>query len=148
MYDTLIFMKKNYIRIIGLFFIGLFLFACENPLKEEQKKERVLIFADDYLAETGRYVLYWDGKNEQRKYVEPGRYIVLLEIKDWQDQEYIVAEPGGKPQENNRARFEPGYWLSNDLETPFPDTFRVESGTNIPIVLSAPNRVKISIYKD
>ena len=141
-------MKKNVFKIMLLLLVGILHFACENPLEEEQKKERILIFMDEYLVESGRYILYWDGKDDERKYVEPGRYIVLLEIKDWQDQEYIVAESGGKPDANNRARLEPGYWLSNDLETPVPDTFRVESGTNFPVVLSAPNRVKISIYKD
>lgn len=139
---------KPYFRSLVIVFILLFLTACENPLKEEQKKERVLIFFDEYVRETGRYILYWDGKDENRNYVDPGRYIVLLEIKDWQDQEYIVVQDGGKAGKNNQSRFEPGYWLSNDLEVPFPDTFRVASGTNIPFVLSGPNPVTISIYKD
>lgn len=122
--------------------------SCENPLKEDKKKELVITFIDDYFLDTGRYVFFWDGKDENRKYVRPGRYIVLLEIKDQQDQEYITAEEGGKAETNDQSHFEPGYWIDHDLEEPYPEPFRVQSGINIPVLIAEPTRAKISIYKD
>ncbi len=142
-------MKKKHIgfhAVILLVFVALL--QCSNPLKDEKRKELVLVFIDDYLVDTGRYVFYWNGKGDDNEYVLPGKYIILLEIKSWQDQECVDIKDGGKAGENDKSRFEPGYWLDNDLQEPFPNPFRVKSGVNIPILLSAPSRVKISIYKD
>jgi len=135
---------------IYLFFILLLaaLLSCSNPFKSEKKKELVLEFINDYLPDTGRYIFFWNGRDDNNKYVEPGRYIVLLEIKSWQDQEYITALEGGKERANDQSRYEPGYWIDHDLETPFPDTFHVAAGVNIPILLASPARVKISIFRD
>lgn len=141
-------MKAKLIILCVVTLAAFIALQCSNPLEEEKKKERVLLFIDDYLVDTGRYIFYWDGKGEDRNYVAPGKYIILLEIKDWQDQEYVEVKEGGKAGENDKSRFEPGYWIDNDLQEPFPNPFRVKSGVNIPILLSAPGHVKISIYKD
>lgn len=121
---------------------------CKNPFKEEKKKQEIIILVDDYLIESGRYILFWDGKDKNKKYIEPGKYIVFLEIKDWQDQEFITAETGGKVGKNNKSRFEPGFWYSPDLEEPFPNPFQIKSGVNIPVLISEPSRVKLTIFKD
>ena len=142
-------MKTKLVCVIFItMFFGLVSIECSNPFKIEKKKELVLEFIDDYLADTGRYVFFWNGKDDKNEFVTPGKYIVLLEIKSWQDQEYVTAEEGGKERTNDQSRFEPGYWIDDDLQTPFPDTFFVKSGVNIPILLSKPGHVKISIYKD
>ena len=140
------------VKLVGVILIvlvvGIAAIKCSNPFKTEKKKELVLLFIDDYLVDIGRYIFFWNGKDDKNEFVAPGKYIVLLEIKSWQDQEYVTAEEGGKERANDQSRFEPGYWLYDDLQTPFPDTFFVKSGVNIPILLSSPGHVKISIYKD
>ena len=146
LYFFKIIMKKNLLIILfaGIAFLTM---QCENPLKEEDKKERVITLVDSYFAESGRWIFYWDGRNKDGEYVELGDYIVFLDTRDISDQETITAIKGGKEDENNQARFEIGYWLSNDLEKPFPDPFRVKSGINIPVILSGEAHVKIIIYK-
>jgi len=134
--------------ILVLLFVGLISVKCSNPFKTEKRKELVLEFINDYLPDIGRYVFFWDGRDDKNSFVTPGKYIVLLEIKGWQDQEYVTAEEGGRERANDQSRFEPGFWIDDDLQTPFPDTFFVKSGVNIPILLSSPGHVKISIYKD
>ncbi len=117
--------------------------GCSNPVSHE----KVILLIDEYLSESGRYVFYWNGMDENKKYVDPGDYIVLFEIKDWQQQETITAVKGGVPNENNQSHFEPGFWQYNELEAPYPNPFKVQSGVNIPILLARPARVKIAIYK-
>ena len=141
-------MKLNRQLLLIVVILVTLTWRCENPLSEEKKKQQVLLFIDDYFPEIGRYFFYWDGKDENRKYVNPGRYIVLLEIKDFQDQHYITIEEGGKPNQNDKSHFEPGFWTYTELEPTDPNPFKVQSGTNIIMRLSEPSRVKIRIYKD
>lgn len=136
-------------RVSIFFFLAILLsLRCSNPLKNEEKKELVIHFIDDVLELSGKYIFFWDGKDENRKHVESGRYIIVLNIKDWQDQAYISVDPGGKLESNDESRFEPGYWLHHELLAPYPDPFQVQSGVNIPILIAEPARVKINIYKD
>ena len=141
-------MTKKSLTIYTLICCIFFSLQCSNPLKNEEKKELVIHFIDDILELTGRYVFFWDGKDENNQLVEPGKYIILLVIKDWQDQTYVMVDPGGKPNINDKSHFEPGYWLSPELEAPYPDPFQVQSGVNIPVLIAEPARVKINIYKD
>ncbi len=133
--------------LILLILTGLLCLFCKNPFKEERKKERIIILVDDYLGETGRYIFYWEGKNDKKQYIEPGEYIVLLEIKNWQDQTIVTAQKGGKEGANNESRFEPGYWMYHDLEDPYPDPFKIKDGVNIPVLISEPARIILSVYK-
>jgi hypothetical protein len=142
-------MKKKIIRIFGAFLILFTVIVnCSNPFKSEKKKELVLEFINDYMPDTGRYIFFWDGRDDDNEFVQPGKYIVLLEIKSWQDQVFVTVTEGGNDRANDQSRWEPGFWIDHDLQTPFPDPFQVSSGVNIPILVSTPSRVKISIYKD
>lgn len=142
-------MKISTLKLLLVLLIAALLsLSCSNPFKSEQKKELIIHLVDEYLQITGRYVFYWDGKSEHNKHVEPGRYIVLLTIKDWQDQAYVTANPGGKLEANNEMHLEPGFWISHELQAPYPDPFQVQAGVNIPILIAEPARIKIDIYKD
>jgi hypothetical protein len=126
--------------LIGL----LFSVTCKNPVS----LDKIIILIDDYLIDGGRYVFYWNGLDDDKKPVAPGDYIVVFEIKGWQEQESVTAIKGGQANENNQARFEPGFWQYNELQRPFPNPFKVLSGVNISILLSGASRVKITIYKN
>ena len=141
-------MKKRHVAIILVFFLVLFSLQCSNPLDENEKKELVLHFIDDVFDLSGKYIFFWDGKDENKQHVEPGRYIILLSIRDWQDQTYVSIDPGGKLEANDESHFEQGYWLNHELLPPYPDPFQVQSGVNIPVLIAEPARVKINIYKD
>ena len=123
---------------------------CKNPFKsEEGQKQRVIILMNnEYLDITGRWVIYWDGKDSNGRYVQAGRYIILMEAKNFNDQNYVTAEEGGKPGGNDARHVEPGTWYSFELEAAYPNPFKVQSGVNIPFLVSQVGRVKISIYKD
>ncbi len=129
---------------------GLLGSGCKNPFKsEEPTKQRIrILMNNEYLVDTGRYVAYWDGKNSDGNYIAAGKYIVLLEAKDFNDQVYVTAEEGGKPGANNQQQVELGFYSRYALESPFPNPFKVLSGVNIPFLVPQAGRVKISIYKD
>lgn len=139
-------LKKCVLLILaGLLVAGI---SCKNPLKDEQKKEKILELVNDYIPQSGFYVFFWDGKDKNKEYIDPGEYIVLLEIKSWQDQEMITAQGGGKPGKNDNSHYEPGYWLYHDLLEPEPNPFQIESGVNIPVRLKEAAWIVIRIYKN
>ncbi len=140
----LIYLKTALFVALSAFFS----LTCENPLKEEKKKEPVRILVEDYLDGAGKYIFFWDGKNTEGKFVSPGKYIYALEIKDWQDQDYVEALAGGKIGQNNEAHFEAFISNYDELLRAYPDPFQVQSGVNIPVVLKAPAFIELSIYKD
>lgn len=148
-FNTLIAMKKIPVCILLLLFvIAVAGPGCKNPLKEEKKKELVIILLHEYLAETGRYIVYWDGKDKNGKYVQPGKYYYVMEVKSFQDQDVMVAEAGGKLGKNNEQHFEPGFWNDFELGQAYPNPFRILEGVNIPIIVSEPATVKLTIFKD
>jgi len=126
------------------------LLSCKNPFKsEEPKKQRIIILMNnEYLAEPGRYVAYWNGKDDKGAFIKAGKYIVLMEAKDFSDQTTMTAVEGGKPDDNNNQHIEPGFWTRYELEKPFPDPFHILSGVNIPFLAPDAGRVKITIFKD
>ncbi len=126
------------------------LLSCKNPFKsEEPKKQRIIILMNnEYLSEPGRYVAYWNGKDDKGAYIKAGKYIVLMEAKDFSDQTTMTAVEGGKPDDNNNQHIEPGFWTRYELEKPFPDPFHILSGVNIPFLAPDAGRVKITIFKD
>jgi hypothetical protein len=128
--------------------VAVFFTACENPLKEEKKKEPVRILVEEYLDSAGKYFIFWNGKNDEGNFVPPGKYIYALEIKDWQDQDYVEVLAGGKIGQNNDAHFEAFISNYDQLLRAYPDPFQVQSGVNIPLILKAPAFIKLSIYKD
>ncbi len=142
-------MKKTYFYLPAILVFLLFI-SCENPFKEDTKKELVRKLVHDYFGtdDMGKWTFFWDGKNEKGKYIGPGKYIYVLEIKRFSDQDFVVAEEGGKNESNDQRRFEPGFWHDYELGRAFPDPFKIRDGVNIPVLLSEPATVKLSIYKD
>lgn len=141
-------MLKNRYVIFSSIVLLCGLLCCSSPTKEENKKQRVRLLVDDVFEETGRYVFYWDGKDDNKKYVKPGRYIYAMQTKEYDSWEYVTVNTGGKTGANNEEHFEPGFWHSFELEEAFPNPFELEAGTNIPFLVSEKARVKILIYKE
>lgn len=121
---------------------------CENPLKEDKKKQ--LIREEYYYsAPMGRYIYYWDGKDDAGQYISPGKFIVLLEVKSFQDQDFVIAEEGGKTgQEDPDIYYYPEFWSTNELGEIKPNPFKIYSGCTITFILAGTGTAKLSIYKD
>ncbi len=124
------------------------LLSCKNPLKEETRK--ILVHEEIfYSAPMGRYVYYWNGKDLKNKYVTPGKYYILLEVKDFQDQDFINAVEGGKPGEGESTFYYYNeIWHTNELGEIKPNPFPILSGCTITFILNGTATAKLSIYKD
>ncbi len=140
-------MKTKFFLLLLLSLLSL---QCKNPFKDDEpEKERVLILVNnEYFTDTGRYVLFWNGKNEDSSFVSAGKYIILMEAKNFNDQISVTAQEGGKNGSNNKAHVELGYYSRYELESVDPNPFKVQSGVNISIIIPQVGRVKITIYKD
>lgn len=141
-------------KIVLLYFVSalVFLFACKNPLDEEKKKEPV---RDVYYTQApiGRHIYFWDGKNEDGVFVAPGKYIIVMEVKGWQDQQTVVALEGGKLGANDDGDLYFNEFYSDyELLVPAPDPFKVKEGVNIAFLVGNPEgstaSIKLSMYKD
>ena len=144
-------MKHTWLKFFYpiLSFILMVALSCENPLKEEKKKEEVLRFIDDYF-ESGRYTQFWDGKNNKKEWISPGKYIYVMEARDFSDQYFMTAESGGTGKLKDSTSFEPGAWYTFELWQNSPEPFKIRDGTNIrfQVPVGSPTRVRITIYKD
>jgi hypothetical protein len=139
-------LKKIFYFLFMIFSIATM--QCSNPAKDEPQKERVRLLVDDTFEDTGRYVFYWDGKDDNQKYVAPGKYIYAMQTKDYDSWDYITVNAGGKQGKNNEEHFEAGFWNNFELEDAYPNPFELQAGANIPFLVSEPARIKIIIYKD
>ena len=140
--------SKNKILIALFILLVVTLSGCKNPFSEEKKKELVRILVDDYLDDPGIWVFYWDGKDKNQKYIAPGKYILFLEVGQFQDQNFVRAESGGKPGKNLDEHYEAGFFTYFEIGQPYPDPFKIAEGVNIPIIVPERARVKLSIFKD
>ena len=123
--------------------------GCKNPLKEEKKKELVRVLANDLFEEMGKYVLFWDGMDKGGTPVSPGKYIIVFEIRDFQEQDFVMAEAGKAKEEIDESHYEFGFYHNHELGQPYPNPFKILSGVNIPIIVAeVPAAVKLSVYKD
>lgn len=121
---------------------------CKNPLAEES--EKVLVHREIfYSAPMGRYVYFWNGKDRSGKYVAPGKYHVLLEVKDFQDQDFAYAVAGGKADDAESTWYYYNeFWHNNELGEIKPNPFPILSGVNITFILQGGATAKLSIYQD
>ena len=139
---------KSALYIITLLLASVTALTCSNPLKESQpEKTKVRILVDDNLA-PGRWVFYWDGKNENGDLQAPGKYLYAMETKDFDEVSYMTAEAGGKENTNNEEHYEAGTWFNYDLEESYPEPFKIRDGVNIPFLVKETARIKITIFKD
>ncbi|HNW60529.1 MAG TPA: hypothetical protein PKI62_12690 [bacterium] len=137
-------------RTLALLLLGALLLpllaGCKNPLSDKKNKKLV---HEEIFYGMGRYVYFWNGKDLDDKYVTPGKYYVVLEVKDFQDQDYVTAIKGG--EESGR---ESGFyyyneiWLTNELGKIEPNPFKIEEGCTITFVLNNDATSKLLIYQD
>lgn len=139
---------KNVLYITMLLLAGVTALTCSNPLKESQpEKTKIRLLVDDNLG-PGRWVFYWDGKNDNGELQAPGKYLYAMETKDYDQVSYMTAEDGGKENANNEEHFEAGIWFDYELQDSYPEPFKIRAGVNIPFLVKETARIKITIFKD
>ena len=132
-----------FITAQSLGFVG-----CKNPLKEEKKKETTRVLVHDHFNEAGKYIVFWDGKDKNDKWINAGKYIYLMEVKDFQDQDFVTAQAGKADKNVDESHYEFGFYHQFELGQAYPNPFKIQSGVNIPFIVSEPATIKITIYKD
>ncbi|MBN2356260.1 hypothetical protein JXO59_09110 [candidate division KSB1 bacterium] len=141
-------LHAKYWRSFIILLVPALLGSCDNPFKDEEKKQ---LIREEYFysAPQGRYVYYWDGKDEKGIYITPGKYIVLLEVYTFQDQDFVTAEEGGKTgQEDPGIYYYPEFWNKDELGEIKPNPFKIKSGCTITFILQGGTTAKLAIYKD
>ncbi|OPZ81229.1 MAG: hypothetical protein BWY77_00738 [bacterium ADurb.Bin431] len=122
--------------------------GCKNPLSEEKNKKLVheAVFYD---APMGRYVYFWNGRDLQNRYVTPGKYYFVLEVKDFQDQDYVTAVEGGKQSDAESSYYYYNeIWHTNELGKIEPNPFPIMAGCTVTFILNGSAAAKLSIYQD
>ena len=122
--------------------------GCKDPLGDDKKKPLVRTLLNESLPQSGKYIVYWNGKDDNGEYITPGKYIIILEVRDLQDTDFVTAVGGGKPGENNEGNVIPGFYINSRLEPPYPNPFEILSGVNIPFIVHEAGGVKLEIYKN
>ncbi len=122
--------------------------GCKNPFNEEKTK---VLIRDEvfYNPPMGRYVYYWNGLDNKGKTIKPGRYIVILEMKNFQDQDYVTALEGGKPGSAETGyRYYNEIWTKNELGLIEPNPFHINAGCAITFILNGSGTTTLSIYRE
>ncbi len=139
-------MKVPLLLVLTVALLLPFMTGCKNPLSD--KKNKKLVHEETFYG-MGRYVYFWNGKDLNGKYVTPGKYYVVLEVRDFQDQDYVMAIKGG--EESGR---ESGFyyfneiWMTNELGKIEPNPFKIHEGCTITFVLNNDATSKLLIYQD
>ncbi len=122
--------------------------GCKNPLAEKNNKKLVheALFYD---APMGRYVYFWNGRDLQNRCVTPGKYYFVLEVKDFQDQDYATAVEGGKQSDAKSSYYYYNeIWHTNELGKIEPNPFPIMAGCTVTFILNGSAAAKLSIYQD
>jgi len=145
-------MKKWPWTIFLLSFIVVSL-SCGNPLNpnDQEPKMRLLVrmlVNDRYIDEPGRYVFFWDGKNDRGEFLSKGVYHFEMKFNELNFHVSCTALEDGEERSNYDAQFELGTVFATELEVPYPNPFHIKSGVNVPVILSESGNLTITIYKD
>ena len=124
----------------------LIMLSCKNPLAEETRKKLV---HQEKFYEMGRYIYFWNGKDLNGRFVTPGKYHILLEVRDFQDQDYVIAIEGGKQGDKESSYYYYNeIWHNNELGRIEPNPFFIKDGCTITFILNGTATAKLSIYQD
>ena len=130
---------------------GVMLSTCSNPVRDEMKGPLIRTLSDSVL-QPGRYMIYWDGKDDARKPVAAGTYVCFLDAEKDIESIEMTAVDGtkGKPADSTGTGI--GYWYMNTnplhylLERNFPNPFYAKDGTNISFEVPEPAYIKLTIH--
>jgi hypothetical protein len=138
---------------IAALLAGLMMSTCSNPVADQKKGPlvRTIINAEKAL-QPGRYMIYWDGKDNAKKTVAAGAYVCFMEAENDIESIEMKAVDGtkGKPADSTGTGL--GYWYLETkplfylLEQNFPNPFYAKDGTNISFEIPEPAYIKLTIH--
>jgi hypothetical protein len=117
---------------------------CSDPLSEEEKAAIVTTIVSGPF-ESGEYVIFWDGTNDQGGTVRAGTYYARLWSRDFTHQIQMTALEGGKTGVNDSSFVAPGFQPITKLLQNHPEPFPIRSGTNIPFTLASSASIELTI---
>ena len=118
--------------------------GCSDPLSEQEEEFTVKTLFNGPLAE-GRYVFFWDGTDDNNKYVSGGTYYARLYSRDFTFQITLTAQDGGTSVSNDSSLADPGYQPLPQLDQNVPNPFKIRNGTNLPFSIDADYSIRLTI---
>lgn len=113
----------------------------------EKGKENALRVLVDTSLETGEYIVFWDGKDDQKQTLPAGNYLCRLLTEEFDSEIEMEGHDGGKGISADSS----GYIMSSpmhfSLEQNFPNPFYMKNGTNIPFAIPHAVHVQLTIRK-
>jgi hypothetical protein len=132
---------------------GVLISTCSSPTASEKEGPLIrTLLGGDKVLQTGRWMIYWDGKDDAKKTVAAGAYVCFMESENDIESIDLKAVDGtkGKPADSTGTGI--GIWhletnpLHYLLEQNFPNPFYAKDGTNISFELPEPAHVKLTIH--
>jgi hypothetical protein len=134
--------SRNTISFCILFSFLFSLVQCGKSFWEKGK-ENVIRTLVDALLEQGEYIIFWDGKNDNKQAQAPGKYWCRLRTLEFESQIEMNGLDGGKDASADNSGYIPSRPLHFSIEQNFPNPFYMKNGTNIPFTV--PHSVNIQL---
>jgi len=128
-------MKKAILILSAAAFLYGIFCLCEDPVSSNQPE--VIKTLVQGRLNTGQYSVFWDGKDENNNFVEPGTYLVWLTARSFTYEIKMTALSGGAGSNDSTTVPIYGDWGLTELLQNHPEPFRIKSGTNIPFIIGA-----------
>jgi hypothetical protein len=123
--------------------------GCDSPT--EVKKGVLVRTLYEGAGRPGRYLVFWNGQDENKKTVPAGDYVCYLEAEELLPIELTALNgTGGRRADTlgtSGIMYIPTEPFLNSLDPNIPEPFYNRDGTNIPFEIAGTGFVRISIHK-
>ena len=139
-------MQKNKVYHLILFSLAVYLFfaACSDPLSEKDKETLVRTLIEGSI-DPGRYIIFWNGKNDNKNLVNAGTYICKFWVQEYGSEIEMtaLAVDFHRPARSNDSTYIDYHNIPLHffLDENSPEPFYVNEGTNI--IFDVPYRAEV-----
>ena len=131
-------------KFIVILLAAVLVITCGKTATEQNKDAVVKTLFSGTLGQ-GRYVIFWDGTNDNNQFVAEGTYYARLWARDFTFQITLNAQAGGTGVSNDSSLADPGPYALPQMDQNVPNPFKVQDGTNIPFNLDGTYAVELTI---
>jgi len=130
--------------LLACLWAGLFVSGCGKSIFEKGKEGALRTLVDTRL-EQGRYVVFWNGKDDQGQILPAGSYRIRMLAEEYDAELDMTGLDGGKESSADSSAYIPGNPFHFSLEQNFPNPFTMKNGTNIPFAVPYATHVQLTI---